>query len=623
MKYIRLFEDVNEFQDAYYGEEYIEPWGSGVMEGEELQELKYNKTEEDKLYEIPLTFKILTGGTIYFKAASTNYTKTIDYRKNEGEWTTITSTTGTGVAIDVAQGDELQFRGNNSAYGQDGTFGCSDGTKFEVYGNINSLRMKEGFAYRSNCDFGPGVNSAFALFLKDCNGVISAENLLLPSRIATARCYYAMFQNCTNLEKAPKLPATEVYSECYNGMFTGCASLTEAPELPAENIASSCYKAMFSGCINLKTSPSKLSPSAMTSQCYQYMFYNCQSMETAPAFSARTNVNDACAYMFYQCSSVTDCSKIFIYDVHQHMFENCKSMIGGPVVSGTSIGEKAFGGCSNMTGLTLSTGITSISRWAFLDCEKMNIEINLPNLTTLGDGSVFQNTAIEHVTSLGSITTLPGNASNSQGIFAHCAHLKTVVLPDTLTTIGMSTFQNCYELESVTLPSSITSIGQFAFMNCSSLVIPDFNLPNLSSISSSIFNGSKAHVLKVSSLGNLTAIPDGNPSWPIGLFNNQTELTAVTLSELITSIGHVAFTDCAALPSITLPSSLTNIGRWAFWGCTSLVNVTCLATTPPTIYDANVFNGCTSLQHIYVPSSAVDAYKTSWSTYADKIYAIS
>jgi len=52
--------------------------------------------------------------------------------------------------------------------------------------------------------------------------------------------------------------------------------------------------------------------------------------------------------------------------------------------------------------------------------------------------------------------------------------------------------------------------------------------------------------------------------------------------------------------------------------------VTVWATTPPTLNDdpQEVFSGYSDDFIIYVPAESVDAYKSAWSAYADKIQAI-
>ena len=84
------------------------------------------------------------------------------------------------------------------------------------------------------------------------------------------------------------------------------------------------------------------------------------------------------------------------------------------------------------------------------------------------------------------------------------------------------------------------------------------------------------------------------------------------------------FGDMPDLTSVTISDSITSIGDGAFHGCYSLENITVEATTPPTLGN-NAFASTNSCP-IYVPASAVDEYKTStstgWNEYASRIQAI-
>ncbi len=135
-------------------------------------------------------------------------------------------------------------------------------------------------------------------------------------------------------------------------------------------------------------------------------------------------------------------------------------------------------------------------------------------------------------------------------------------------------------------------------------------------------------------------IPNDNPApW----YANRENITSVSLPEGIKTIGKDAFRDCVNLTTVTIPNSVTTIGESAFvsvehletvtigTGITSIVNgafygnaelttVTCSATTPPSIGEM-VFGSCSNLEHIYVPTESVDAYKTAWSDYASLISA--
>ena len=67
-------------------------------------------------------------------------------------------------------------------------------------------------------------------------------------------------------------------------------------------------------------------------------------------------------------------------------------------------------------------------------------------------------------------------------------NIKSVVIEDSVTSIGYSAFYGCSNLTSITIPDSLTSIGEWAFGCCSSLTsitIPD----SVTSIGERAFSG--------------------------------------------------------------------------------------------------------------------------------------
>jgi hypothetical protein len=56
-------------------------------------------------------------------------------------------------------------------------------------------------------------------------------------------------------------------------------------------------------------------------------------------------------------------------------------------------------------------------------------------------------------------------------VFFACEKLKSVTLPDGLTSIGQTAFQNCYDLETIFIPASVATMGNAIFRNCRSLTI--------------------------------------------------------------------------------------------------------------------------------------------------------
>ena len=168
--------------------------------------------------------------------------------------------------------------------------------------------------------------------------------------------------------------------------------------------------------------------------------------------------------------------------------------------------------------------------------------------------------------------------------------LTSVSLPNTVTKIDKMAFSRCVSLPTITLPTGLTEIGFDAFAYDSSL--------------------------------ESIVIPSGVTVLEFGALKFCTSLTSVTLSEGIQSIGYIALAYDDSLTNLTIPSTVTFIDEHAMAFNNALTSVTCLATTPPTLANQNIFMSDDNLTAIYVPSASVNAYKTAWSVYADKIQPI-
>lgn len=79
-----------------------------------------------------------------------------------------------------------------------------------------------------------------------------------------------------------------------------------------------------------------------------------------------------------------------------------------------------------------------------------------------------------------------------------------------------------------------------------------------------------------------------------------TELTEISISDEVTSIGEYAFRDCTGLTEITIPNSVTNIGGYAFKNCSSLTEITIPDSV--TSIGNSAFDGCNIT--VYAPHKA-------------------
>ena len=137
---------------------------------------------------------------------------------------------------------------------------------------------------------GEGGNTAMASSNKEYNkfsiitgriaasgNIMSLLNGDVPDSIIATYCYINMFEGCTSLVNAPKLPATTMDVYCYVNMFKGCTSLVNAPELPATTMDAGCYTNMFNGCTSLAQAP-ELPATTLATYCYNYMFKGCEKV---------------------------------------------------------------------------------------------------------------------------------------------------------------------------------------------------------------------------------------------------------------------------------------------------------------------------------------------------------
>lgn len=118
-------------------------------------------------------------------------------------------------------------------------------------------------------------------------------------------------------------------------------------------------------------------------------------------------------------------------------------------------------------------------------------------------------------------------------------------------------------------------------------------------------------------------IPSSVTSIGTLVFYNCRSLTSVTIPNSITSIGSYLFYGCISLTEVNIGSGVTNISSQAFGNCTSLTNIYISATTPPTISNANAFQGVPSTGTVHYPQGSdysswqSNQYLSGWTFIAD------
>ena len=188
----------------------------------------------------------------------------------------------------------------------------------------------------------------------DVMALISYEDKV--TTIPCENCFYQLFQNCTNITRAPSISATTLKKFCCMGMFDGCTGLTEVPDLPAANLADYCYGEMFQGCSSMTIAP-QLPATTLAEKCYFCMFLGCSGLIEAPQLPAIDLADYCYDCMFMGCSSLDKAPDLpataLAYACYKDMFCGCGKLTSAPILPSTTLAarcyEGMFLGCSNLT----------------------------------------------------------------------------------------------------------------------------------------------------------------------------------------------------------------------------------------------------------------------------------
>ena len=161
-------------------------------------------------------------------------------------------------------------------------------------------------------------------------------------------------------------------------------------------------------------------------------------------------------------------------------------------------------------------------------------------------------------------TAVIGQGVTSIGVYAFCQcfSLTEVTIPSSVTEIGLSAFSSCSSLTEVTIPESVSEIGYRAFRGCDNLKTLNYNAADC----------------KITiRIGIAEPIPDWH------------SITTLNIGNGVKSVPDYAFYGCTGLTEVTIPESVSEIGYRAFYGCDNLktlnYNAADCKTVPGSGYD--------------------------------------
>ena len=229
--------------------------------------------------------------------------------------------------------------------------------------------------------------------------------------------------------------------------------------------------------------------------------------------------------------------------------------------------------------------VTAIDRCAFDYCDKLE-SIVLPDSVTSIGMNAFSMSSVKRL-HLGS-----GLKTLGQFALANCIELTAIDIPKGVTSLQRGALSRCIKLTDIRLPSTLKSIGMDAFEGCGSLKkleIPD----SVNTIELYAFAFCTS-LEEIHLSQNITTLSDA-------LFRDCDSLRTVDIPERVRTVGEDVFLSCDSLESITLPDAVKELSRSLFAACTNLREVH-FAPDIVSIGDM-CFAGCESLTYISLPDT--------------------
>ena len=347
-------------------------------------------------------------------------------------------------------------------------------------------------------------------------------------------------------------------------------------------------------------------------------FYSCTGL--SGALNIPNSVITIESNAFYGCSGITGLLNIpnSVTTIAASAFQYCTGITSATIPSSViSIGNKAFRDCSGL--ITLNYNATNCSvgsnYWYYYSSDyQYHWLYGCSSLVSLNIGDGVQTIPYCFVCSrygnslTGSIVIPNSVTSIGNYAFYGCSNIGSVSIGNSVTSIGENAFNSCSNMGSLTIGNSVASIGSYAFANCSNLttvVLPS----SMTSISNHTFNS--CSLLSSVTIPN-TIVSIGNYAF------GYTALASVVIPNSVVSISEGAFYNCSSLASVSIGESVASIGASAFYNCSNIASMSVYADNPPVVFSNAFYNVSTSIP-VQIPCSTLSAYQAAsvWNSFTN------
>ena len=298
----------------------------------------------------------------------------------------------------------------------------------------------------------------------------------------------------------------------------------------------------------------------------------------------------------------------------------------------TNIRDYAFYDCTGLTSVVIGNSATSIGNAAFENCTELKTVINFSNLT-FSKGSSNNGYVAYYATK---VINAPNAVIDGDYIWCNLNGVNTLayylgedeelVLPvdynGEIYVIGDDAFNGCTGLRSIEIPNSVTSIGDEAFSGCTGLEKVCIN--DLAAWYGIDFGSADANPLYYAKnlylngeLLTELSIPAEIAEVKDYAFYNCNGVTNIDIVDGVKSIGNSAFYGCDDLETLYISNTIESIGDYAFAECNNILDIKIgskkAITASENIFSSDAYNNAC----LYVPTGRKDFYaKTSpWSNF--------